>query len=62
MLNELNPNETPERRGHFPGIGVPEVAFAAGFVAAVAGLALVSVALALIAAGTLAMVIGWRLA
>lgn len=60
MLNETHPNLPPEPRRR--AIGVPEVVFAAGFVSAVAGLALVSVALALVAAGVLAMVATWRAA
>lgn len=57
MLNETYPNALPERRR---SVGVPEVAFGLGFVAAVAGLALVSIALALVVAGALAMAIAWR--
>jgi hypothetical protein len=60
MLNELHPNAPPEHCRRLPGIGVPEVAFGLGFVCAVAGIALVSIALALVVAGTLAMVIAWR--
>lgn len=60
MLNETYPNQPPERRRRMPGIGVPEVVFAAGFVAAFVGLALVSVAIALVVAGALAMLAAWR--
>lgn len=58
MLNETYPNALPERPRR--SVGVPEVAFGLGFVAAVAGLALVSIALALVVAGALAMAIAWR--
>ncbi len=61
MLNETHPNARPERPRRFPGVGVPEVAFATGFVAAVAGLALFSVAVALFAAGAFVMFAAWRL-
>ena len=43
--------EPPERRDD--GIGLPEITFAAGFLAAFVGIALVSVAAALVAAGGL---------
>jgi hypothetical protein len=61
MLNELNPNAaSPEHRRRLPGIGAPEVTFALGFIAAVAGIALVSIAAALIVAGALVMAVTWR--
>jgi hypothetical protein len=60
MLNETHPNALPERRRRFPGVGIPEVAFGLGFVAVVAGLALVAIPLALVVAGTLAMLAAWR--
>lgn len=60
MLNETYPNSPPEPRRR--AVGAPEAAFGLGFLAAVAGLALVSIALALVVAGTLAMVIAWRVA
>jgi len=60
MLNETYPNLPPERRSRLPGVGKPEVVFCVGFAAVVAGLALVSVALALVVAGALAMAVAWR--
>ena len=60
MLNETYPNQSPERRRRLSGIGAAEIVFGIGFLAVFVGLALVSVALALVAAGTLAMLAAWR--
>ena len=62
MLNETYPNQPPERRRRLAAIGLPEVGFAAGFVLAVAGLAIVAIPIALLAAGTVLMVVAWRIA
>ena len=51
----------PERRGLAGGIGWPEITFAAGFLAAFVGVALVSVAAALVAAGVMLAFLAWRL-
>ncbi len=60
IFRETEANLPADRR--FAGIGAPEVGFALGFVAAVAGIALVSIAAALIVAGALAMLVTWRAA
>lgn len=60
MLNELNPNALHEPRRR--AISVPEIVFAVGFVSAVVGLALISIPLALVAAGGLLMLATWRAA
>lgn len=57
IFRETEPNLPATR---VRSIGAPEVAFALGFVAAIAGIALVSIAAALIVAGVLAMVAAWR--
>lgn len=62
MLNEVNPNLPPERTSRFEGIGRVEIAFAAGFVLAIVGLALVAIPAALLAAGVLLMAVAWRFA
>lgn len=62
MLNEVNPNLPPERQSRVSGIGLPEVGFAAGFALAVAGLAIVAVPAALLAAGVVLMAVSWRAA
>jgi heme O synthase-like polyprenyltransferase len=59
MLNETYPNQRPERRRR---VGMPEVAFVAGFVLAVAGLAIVAIPVALLAAGIVLMAVAWRAA
>ena len=53
-----NVEPPPERRDD--GIGLPEITFAAGFLAAFVGVALVSVAAALVAAGALLAYLAWR--
>jgi len=58
MLNETHPNERPEPRRR--SVGMAEVVFMLGFVSAVAGLALFSITVALVAAGALAMAAAWR--
>lgn len=58
IFRETEPNLPPARRSS--GIGAPEVGFALGFVAAVAGIAIVSIAAALIVAGALVMAATWR--
>ena len=57
LLENVEP--PPERRDD--GIGLPEITFAAGFLAAFVGIALVSVAAALVAAGALLAYLAWRL-
>ena len=57
LLENVEP--PPERRDD--GIGLPEITFAAGFLAAFVGIALVSIAAALVAAGVLLAFLAWRL-
>ncbi len=57
-----NANLPPERPRILREIGPAEVAFGAGFLLAVVGIALVSVAAALIVAGALLMIASWRAA
>lgn len=58
IFRETEPNLPAEHAG----IGVPEVGFALGFVAAVAGVALVSIPMALFVAGAVVMAATWRAA
>jgi len=51
----------PERRGLAGGIGWPEITFGAGFLAAFVGVALVSVAAALIVGGFGLCALAWRI-
>ena len=60
MLNETYPNQPHERRRRL--IGVPEIVFAVGFVLAVAGIAIVAIPVALLAAGIVLMAVAWRVA
>ncbi len=62
IFRETEPNLPATRVRPFAGIGAPEVGFVLGFVAAVAGIALVSIAAALIVAGALVMLVTWRAA
>jgi hypothetical protein len=62
MLNETHPNLPHDRRQRTTGIGAPEVGFLVGFVAAVTGISLLSIAAALIVAGALVMAASWRFA
>lgn len=59
MLGE-NVQASPERRDG--GIGWPEAVFGIGFAAAFVGVALISVAAALVAAGIMVAFLAWRLA
>jgi hypothetical protein len=63
MLATLIPSNVqgpPERRG-LAGFGWPEITFAAGFLAAFVGIALVSVAAALVAGGFGLCALAWKL-
>lgn len=57
-----NANLPPERPRILREIGPAEVAFGVGFLLVVVGIALVSVAAALIVAGALLMLVTWRAA
>jgi hypothetical protein len=61
-LNPMTNVQSPGRDPGPDGIGWPEITFAAGFLAAFVGVALVSVAAALVAAGVMLALLAWRLA
>ena len=61
MLNEIDTNLPPEvARKAQRSVGLPEVMFVAGGLLATAGIALVSIPLALLALGVLLMLVSWR--
>jgi hypothetical protein len=63
MLNETYPNQPPERRRRLEAVGLPEVAFGAGSVLAVAGVSgWLGVWVAMLVAGLFLMVGAWRAA